>query len=363
MKIERYDSEANREYVYDENEWVYLAAENGAGTYTVNCFPSGGTVRVLARALVNGWWTYTGEANVSVKPAPKLTAPTVQAYSEIRAGSALMVEFTSVPNAEGLVLFIEDSNGTVVYNVLAEESPLVIPEETFERGQYSIHLVAFAQGWLDSEPASLQLNVTGERSAAPEISANGTSLSIHDVIRFTATGDLNAEQICFEFAYMDDEEWIQDEPFIKDAENGQATYTLMWLENSQCNAVRARAKAKVDGFWSRYSEWTVIQIIQDSTWTGDDLILPSDLIEIGEEAFSGVHARRVTIPDHVTRIGNRAFADSMMLASVYIPNSVTYIAENAFTGCYGGFTLIADEGNAYVEQYARDHGFRFEIKE
>ena len=58
--------------------------------------------------------------------------------------------------------------------------------------------------------------------------------------------------------------------------------------------------------------------------------LPSDLKTIEAEAFEGEKAmEKVVLPDGVTTIGSRAFADSS-LESINLPRSLTSIAADAF---------------------------------
>ena len=82
------------------------------------------------------------------------------------------------------------------------------------------------------------------------------------------------------------------------------------------------------------------------------LTLPASLHEIEEEAFEGIAADTVIIPDGVTRIGARAFADSRVRLLV-IPDSVTEIAPNAFDSVQ--FIYIHTWREA-VEQWIEDFG-------
>lgn len=82
------------------------------------------------------------------------------------------------------------------------------------------------------------------------------------------------------------------------------------------------------------------------------LTLPASLREIEEEAFEGIAADTVIIPDGVTRIGARAFADSRVRLLV-IPDSVTDIAPNAFDSVQ--FIYIHTWREA-VEQWIDDFG-------
>ena len=72
---------------------------------------------------------------------------------------------------------------------------------------------------------------------------------------------------------------------------------------------------------------------QNFEYSLNELILPSSIEAIGEEAFANTSCQMVTIPDGCKSIGNRAFADCDDLKYVIIPSSVTNIADDAFEGC------------------------------
>ncbi len=75
-----------------------------------------------------------------------------------------------------------------------------------------------------------------------------------------------------------------------------------------------------------------------------EVIIPEGVTKIGREAFSGCRLlASVSIPEGVTEIGNQAFNECETLSSVIIPCSVTKINPNAFRDCtslkeirYGG---------------------------
>ena len=62
------------------------------------------------------------------------------------------------------------------------------------------------------------------------------------------------------------------------------------------------------------------------------IIIPESLNVIEAEAFMGIDAEAIIIPNGCGSIGNKAFADCNSLIFVSIPEE-TRVAENAFDGC------------------------------
>ena len=88
-----------------------------------------------------------------------------------------------------------------------------------------------------------------------------------------------------------------------------------------------------------------------------DFILPDALEAIGEEAFSGIMAKRVKLPENVAEVGPLAFAGCPNLIRIYIPGGCTAIAANAFSGCTD--LVIYGHSGSYAETYALRIGFAF----
>lgn len=83
------------------------------------------------------------------------------------------------------------------------------------------------------------------------------------------------------------------------------------------------------------------------------LRLPAAIREIGVEAFIGAAVESVYLPDGCTRIEARAFADCPSLSSIRIPDSVNFIADDAFRG-YANLVIICSEGSV-AAGYAEDN--------
>ncbi len=88
-----------------------------------------------------------------------------------------------------------------------------------------------------------------------------------------------------------------------------------------------------------------------------DLILPTNLTTIGNQAFYGGSFKSVKLPDKTVSIGRFAFANCSNLKRIYIPKATTQIDDNAF----GTNTNLIIEGarGSTAESYASSHGFIF----
>lgn len=123
--------------------------------------------------------------------------------------------------------------------------------------------------------------------------------------------------------------------------------------------------------WSSDKNATVAEYLPGTVYTEDndltlfavwdvpspDLVLPTSLKEIGEEAFTGGGFGYVYIADGIETIGARAFAECRNLQYIRIPDSIRSIAPDAFEGV-SGVVIFGVEGT-YAEYYANKYGFGF----
>ena len=86
-------------------------------------------------------------------------------------------------------------------------------------------------------------------------------------------------------------------------------------------------------------------------------VLPSALIAIESEAFEETAAELVILPNSLTTIGERAFANNRVLKSICIPESVVSIGEHAFDGIED--LVVRGTEGSYAAQWAEEHNIAF----
>ncbi|MBP5723852.1 MAG: leucine-rich repeat domain-containing protein, partial [Bacteroidales bacterium] len=80
--------------------------------------------------------------------------------------------------------------------------------------------------------------------------------------------------------------------------------------------------------------------------------IPNSVTSIGDNAFSGCDVTSITLPNSITSIGKSAFYSCKNLTSLAIPNNVTSIGERAFDGCTSLSSITIPNGVASIGQYA-----------
>lgn len=88
-----------------------------------------------------------------------------------------------------------------------------------------------------------------------------------------------------------------------------------------------------------------------------DFVLPGNLEKIEEEAFSGINASVIVLPDSVDTIGSKAFSNCANLVKIYIPETTETISEDAFLNDTN-LTIFGRE-NSPAALFARNHGYTF----
>lgn len=87
----------------------------------------------------------------------------------------------------------------------------------------------------------------------------------------------------------------------------------------------------IAGFCKHTQNHMLGRIMQFLMENGVDIFNYIESIPVG--MFNGAEFDTITIPDHITKIGNRAFYNCTNLTSVNIGDSVSTIGDKAFSDC------------------------------
>ena len=102
----------------------------------------------------------------------------------------------------------------------------------------------------------------------------------------------------------------------------------------------------------------MLYYLLDTPLDNSDFVLPSSITEIEDEAFFGIKARRIKLPESVESIGSNAFSNCSNLVGIYIPRECSFIANNAFANSNTDLTIFG-YSNSVAEYYARDNDMNF----
>lgn len=142
----------------------------------------------------------------------------------------------------------------------------------------------------------------------------------------------------------------------------ETTISGIWMPfDGYCSIkVTARGKGYLDSepcvisFWINRDEDTV----DESHYIKASL--PINLKRIDENAFESIVIERLILPYGIEKMGSYAFVNCKNLQYINLPDSLTYIAPDAFEGCDNLF--IECSAGSLGEEFARAHGFYPVIK-
>ena len=153
------------------------------------------------------------------------------------------------------------------------------------------------------------------------------------------------EVFCTEATEEDLKDAIKDEYGVKYSRDGKKLLKASSSLREKEYVVREGTEVICDGAFRGCDSLQSITIPNSVTKIGNrafsgcgslqSITFPSSVTKIGDGAFYWCYSlQSVTIPNSVTSIGDEAFSRCGSLQSITIPNSVTKIGDRAFSGCF-----------------------------
>ena len=150
--------------------------------------------------------------------------------------------------------------------------------------------------------------------------------------------ELKIENLSTEVTEQDLENAVEDEYGVKYSRDGRR---LLKVSNSLDGSYKIKENTKVicnDAFWGCTSLSCIV--------------IPNSVTYIGDDAFSMTALSSVVIPNSVTSIGKGTFWNCTFLSSIVIPNSVTSIEKQAFDGCTSLSSIVIPDSVTNIGERA-----------
>ena len=310
------------DYLCPTGEYFYIYPEGGYKQWE-----KGGAILLRGALKQNGLWTGWGETiEVEVLPVPKLDTPVLTAPETAQAGKDLTVTFTSVEHGyyynlsvvEGYNPDRSESNYNseekeVFFEQYQRGRTVIIPGYYLSAGVYTLRLYVWSEeGYYQSNVVDQKLTITGERPAAPVITADKTEQCVYN--------DPLTLSICSpgaEGAYIFCENWRNGRKYtwwgpnsVSLNEEGNGTRKENWSFSDEEGYIGTvfhyRATAIIDGIWSEFSDDVTVLMTASDPFPSPTISMPEELRAGEDFSFS---FNSVTGADYYSASLSRVYGD------------------------------------------------------
>ena len=165
-------------------------------------------------------------------------------------------------------------------------------------------------------------------------------------LRFTVSVPEDAQYVVWvqdPEAAEDDEAMFAEFIRVEQTHTFELDYTEYGFQEGKCYEIRVVAAG------TGYNRGETIVSVGPRSAAATIFSLPAGLTEIEEEAFAGIAAEKIIVPQGVTRIGDRAFADCPNLKELELPEGITFEGEPLYGS---GPVFVYGPAGSWLEAYA-----------
>ena len=273
---------------------------------------------------------FTPVMKITVEPLGQLEPVNVIIPETVVAGEDILIQAAEDGTAQRYTAAVYGT-GEEADNLYAEAESgdggeILLSGRMLETGRtYRIVMHTSAPGWLPAEwEAGTFTPVT--RLETPTVSMSG-HIYTGEMLTVRVGAVDHAKQYIIRLVAGEEE--------ILYSQAGKTRTAYIDTEDLSAGVYTIQAECKGDtGYTDSATSRKVL--VMDRGWT--KLTLPAALGTIEEEAFAGVTAQAVLIPDGCTAIGSRAFAGCENLIYIKVPAEAE-IAADAFEGCSAALVI------------------------
>ncbi len=191
--------------------------------------------------------------------------------------------------------------------------------------------------------------------ATPRYSIVGTSAGTQQVLSFETSIVSGTEPYSFTY------ELLRDYSIIFTSQSDSIVFSVSGSSLYDDGIYTARAtiedasgqiiRVSSAGYFRRSNYSSVM--VSDYSFKDFAFSVPAGTKQIGDEAFYGINASEIYIPNTCAKIESLSFGFCRNLRMIRIPQQCTSIADDAFKGCSN--LIIVGKSNSAAEKFAKEH--------
>lgn len=100
----------------------------------------------------------------------------------------------------------------------------------------------------------------------------------------------------------------------------------------------------------------------DAVWLAlSEIHIPGTVLEIGDFALRGRNLATATLNEGLEKLGSKVFYGQKKLKKLYLPTTLSYIAEDAFENCSKQLKFYVSTEECYAARYLQEHNYEIHL--